>query len=91
MEEQSKRGICNRNGIRIYPVPQHGKYYLEIEYNKSPGWEKRYVTKCTRGKTGYDPRKEVWKEKIEELYQELFQIKVKPILKRKQHEHESSQ
>ncbi|MBO2546068.1 hypothetical protein J0871_16750 [Salegentibacter sp. BDJ18] len=91
--QESKRGVCNRHGIRIYPVMNKdwGQYYIEIEYNRSPNWERRYIIKISRGKTAYNAKKKLWIERIEELYQELYETKVKPKLKKKKNEHEPSQ
>lgn len=85
---QSKQGICNRHGIRIYPVPVYGQYKIEIEFNKSPNWEPRFqVEKPKRGSRYYDPKGKAWAEKIQELYEELYQTKVLPKLKRNEKKH----
>ena len=93
---QSKQSICNQHGIRIYPVPMHGKYRIEIEFNKSPFWERRYQTEDPiRGSKYYAIDKKIWAEKIQELYEEFYETKVLPKIardeaKRKQAEKQRS-
>lgn len=84
MESPRKQSLCNAHGIRIYPVPKYGYYFLEIEFNKSAEFLPRQKIKVTRGEVKYDPKKKDWVNKIHELYDQLFRTKVQPKLK-KQH------
>lgn len=79
----SKQSICNKNGIRVYPVNVYGNYFLEVEFNKTSSFEPKYrIGKPTRGKVRYDPKKKEWVEKLHELYEELYQKKLEPKLKK---------
>lgn len=83
------RSICNSHGIRVYPVPVYGSYYMEIEFNKTPDFDPRYIRRDSkgkpmvyRGKERYDPKKKDWLQKIDSMYDELYEKKVKPKLER---------
>ncbi len=85
----SKQSICNKHGIRIYPVNVYGNYFLEVEYNRTGEFDPRYIRKdkdgkpmVYRGKEKYDPRKKLWAAKVHELYETLFKTKVEPKIKR---------
>ena len=84
-----KRSICNAHGIRIYPVLVYGKYQLEVEFNKTSEFDRRYIKTNSkgeqllkRGEEKYDPSKKEWAEKIDQLYEELYEKKVKPKLEK---------
>lgn len=80
---KGKQSICNAHGIRVYPVPMHGGYLLEIEFNKTSNFDPRYILdKPKRGKIKFDPKKMLWVEKIAELYEDLYISKIEPKLKR---------
>jgi hypothetical protein len=78
---KSKQSICNAHGIRVYPVPLYGSYFLEIEFNKSPDFDKRYILDVKRGSIRFEPKKMLWVEKIAELYEDLYMSKIEPKLK----------
>lgn len=50
-------------GVKIYPIPKSGTYYLAIEVkNERP----------KIGKERYDPKKTKWVDKIHELYEHFY-------------------
>lgn len=71
---------CNKNGIRIYPVPIYGKYVLYVEYNKSSEFLAHEVIQIKPGQEKYDPNKPDWTLKILELYHHLYDRKIMPKL-----------
>jgi len=77
----SKQSICNANGIRVYPVNLNGTYVLEVEYNRTADFDPKYRRKVQRGAVRYDPRKKEWVEKLHELYEKLYQEKLKKKIK----------
>lgn len=81
-QRQSKQSICNANGIRIYPVNVNGYYKLEVEYNRTSDFDPRYRRKVQRGDIRYDPKKNEWVEKLYELYEKLYQDKLKSKLEK---------
>jgi len=53
-------------------------YLLEIEYNKTSRFKKCDVIKIKKGTQKYHPRKKDWQEKIEELYQNIYEKNIMP-------------
>lgn len=69
--------LCNKAGIRIYPVPKYGSYCLEIEFNSTSEFHYKDIKgKPKQGTERYDPKGTVWQEKIFELYEHLYKTKV---------------
>lgn len=83
MEQPRIQSLCNAHGIRIYPVPKYGYYFLEIEFNRSSEFNPRHKLKVVPGKEKYDPRKKEWVEKLHDLYAQLYKTKVQPKIKKK--------
>lgn len=69
---------CNKAGVRIYPIVKHGLYVLEIEYNKTARFRKDEILKIQKGNQKYSPNKNEWQEKIEQLYRNIYEKKLKP-------------
>ena len=64
---------CNKQGIRVYPVPKYGAYFLEVEFNKTSEFlERDRIGKPKTGEVRYDPNKKDWSDKMLELYEKLF-------------------
>ena len=68
---------CNKAGIRIYPVPKFGEYFLEVEFNKTSMFLKKDIRKIVKGKEMYRQKSSEWGEKIKELYKHFYNTKLK--------------
>jgi len=63
---------CLKCGIRIYPVPIFGSYYLEVEINKTSKFLKKDIKKIIKGEQRFDPKKSKWIDKIREMYEYFY-------------------
>jgi len=69
---------CNKVGIRIYPTPKYGDYYIEVEFNKTSMFLPKDKNKIIKGKERYKSKGKEWVLKINELYKHFYVKQISP-------------
>lgn len=69
--------LCNKEGIRIYPIVEYGKYKIEVEFNQTQEFLPRNIIRTKQGEGRYDVNGNDWFMKILELYEHLYETRIK--------------
>jgi len=77
-EEAKYMSECHKAGIRIYPIPKYGDYYLEVEFNKTSMFLPKDIKKIIKGKERYKSKGNEWVQKIHELYKHFYEKQIQP-------------